>query len=479
MGEITPEVIVQADASLKQNRLEIVRDTQCLVLKQKEEESARKLKELIGQAVAFEKQLQELKKQEASINELEVKLSEFEYCRMHFQGHLEAFNAGEKRVNSLQQYITNDEKTLQVLKSRLKESEIVFEQLRIDYEQREGLKLQAEELAKVSRILELQKLNNQLKERVSNGEKFLTETKNKIFDLKLELEKSLDEIRINKSQIPDMKRLSEAKDWFTINELIGKSELEIAQELKVLAEEMEKLDQQKAMLFNSDCFTGIAVTETFENVITALEVKKRLHLTAIEILRMENQHFQVQLKLGEYASELKDGEPCPLCGSLAHPVKYNASDLAGMLSKSNNELKIHENAIEAINNGSKKLSELNTILCFKREAQVRILAKQKENNEKLSIHKQLFIWAGFQTKESVESEFTKAQHLQKLVSEKEETLEKMRTQLEKETQASEKYLKVVDELKRNMLEYATEAATVQNQLKIIDLSLYQNSNVEY
>jgi exonuclease SbcC len=201
-------------------------------------------------------------------------------------------------------------------------------------------------------------------------------------------------------------------------------------------------------------------------VILLMEEKQQTHQNAIEVLNVEQQHYQIQQKLEEYATSLKDGEPCPLCGSLSHPQKFNTLNIRESLANIKREIGNHEKMLVAIDKSLNRLTEINTALCLKEESLRKIEAKQDEHLNQLNAHRDLFEWDDLTDEKQLTEMFQQAEKLRNDISSLEKEIETLRIQIEKENNQKEMYSKALVELKNNSIQESAAANTLKEQLVI-------------
>jgi exonuclease SbcC len=478
IGDTSAEKIEQSEASYKQACKEVENLARDLTSKQEDEVQQGKVRDLLTKKKNFQLQQNSLKGKEAEIEALQQKIADYEYCTTKFQGLIRDYTNCESNITRIRTNIESDETKVKETSLKLTELEKTFEVTRKEFENREVLMQKADELSKISRIFELQAEQKTVEERIRQGEKFVTDLAQK---LQMEIEnhdKLTGDIKTLRAQYPDMAQLSHARDWHSVNKMLLKASKEIEADWNTLKKEIDNLNQQKALLFNTDCFVGIAVSESFDKVVTLLEEKKQTHANAIEILNRERQHLYVQQMLEQYASELEDGKPCPLCGSLSHPSKVDLQDVSEALQKITKELSHHNNSITAIDNGAKRFAEINTTQCLKEEAAGRILKRQQEHQQKQFEHQQFFRWPDYKEEEKINAAFVSAEKLQVQITQKETTLEKLRLNIETESKNRDKFSKAIEDLKNRSIQILTEANTLKNQLKLLRTEDYDNITSE-
>lgn len=478
LGEITREQIASAEDQLKNIQYEIEAKSNELVKKQTDEKQLGHLKELVIKITSFQEKLKNMKEHEPAIAEQENKLAAYEYCTVHFKTLLNVIDTLTANISALTKSVSGDENTLFEISARIQKLETEFEKIRFEYENREVFRQKADELSKVMKIADLEERYQNFLLRISKGEKLVVETTEKIDLQKQNYEKSLMEIKIVREQIPDLARLSKAREWFAIYTGYKKNLDSLESEKVLQSKEIEDLIQQKVALFNTDSFTGISLNESYDQVISLLQEKQQMHQNAIEVLQIEKQHLQVQQKLEEYASGLHDGKPCPLCGSLSHPQKYNAQNIHEGLLQIGKEISVHEKALLQIDRCLKRLTEINTALCLKEDSLARVLLKLEEVAHQQAEHQKLFAWDEIKDENALGGLFEIAERLQNEVAGKEKEIENLRTLIEKESNQKELYTKALVELKNNSTKELTEANTLKGQITLLNIKEYSGKSTE-
>lgn len=478
IGDTSVEKIEQFESSYNLVCAEVEAKSRELASKQDEEIQQGKIRELLSKKKKYQLQRDSLKENEAEMEALQQKITDYEYCTAKFQGLIRDYTNCESNIIRTRANIEGDEVKVKETSSKLLELEKTFEIIRKDFENREVLMQKADELAKISRIFELEAEQKTVEKRIQDGEKFVNDLAQK---LQLEIQnqdKVAGEIKTLRTQYPDMAQLSDARNWHSVNKMNIKAGKEIEADWNTLKKEIDNLNQQKALLFNTDCFVGIAVSESFDKVVALLEEKKQTHTNAIEILNRERQHLYVQQKLEQYASELENGKPCPLCGSLSHPSKVDLQDVSEALQKITKELSHHNNSITTIDDGAKKFAEINTTQCLKEEVAGRILKRQQEHQQKQFEHQQFFRWPDYKEEEKINAALVSAEKLQVQITQKETALEKLRLDIESESKNRDKFSKAIEELKNRAVQINTEANTLKNQLRLLQTEDFENISHE-
>jgi exonuclease SbcC len=477
LGEINPDQIKEAEAALDSIKKEIELKVQERAIQQEQESKLNKLKELVLKINETEQIVTQLKQQEPDFNRLDKNIREYEYCRLYFKNLFESEKEITNKIRLIEENIAKDNTLLADTAKQLSAVEQNFETIKKDFDGRELLKQKAEELDKIIKLHELEKSGKQLNERIRNGEKVFNETNNEITRLKQSQDSLISTIKGLRDQIPDMAILSKVKEWFTINKLLALVHKEMDLELKSVQTDLEELNQQKFQLWINECLAEIPQATGFNDLIIILQNKKEQYQQLIEELNREIEHLTIRSKLEEYATNLEDGKPCPLCGALTHPQPLNAQNVSEALSKARKQKETHEKSITALEQVQKKFAEINTKLLLKKELMEKALQKQKEQNKKIAAHQSLFIWETYTDEHKVSEEFTKADQLQLQIKQQEGELEKANRKIEEENQNKEKYNKAIEEFRHQLTANTTESKTLSNQVKLLRIHEFENQTL--
>lgn len=197
--------------------------------------------------------------------------------------------------------------------------------------EKEALELTEEEKTVKESFEAAQEKYSKLTERVEGAKKILAEMEN----AKQEYRKSLKDLESAREREIDGKEKLRAleireNNWKTKAEGLGNAEALLekwrlkekeAKDLAEASKEVKALDQQILQ-------QSVQVKKTKE----AYEKAKALYLEKNAVYEQKRQSF-LDAQAGIFASQLKAGQPCPICGSLDHPAPYHSEVVQEDLSK--------------------------------------------------------------------------------------------------------------------------------------------------
>ena len=472
LGEVKPEQLEAVKLKLKEilDDLEVLKFQ--LVTKQDAENGFKQLKALCDKLKEQQDTLELLKKKEPEILNSEEQLKAFEYCVANFKN---LFERSDETTTGIKQLVASIDKENLVLKEgmiRLEGLETGFVKIQSQYEKRNELQQEALELRKIGKIIELNNENRLIADRVRNGEETCERSEYKIKEFKsqiLELTEGLTEL---KSQLPDLSILAKVKDWFTVLKTYLSANQEYTKEAESTQKEIKLLTDNSLQSVQNLYPEILGQSRELSELIRLLTQKGAAIKEEIVVCDKNIEHLLIRVKLEDFATNLVEGQPCPLCGSLDHPDLLAEGDLKNVL-KSERALKSkHESAKESIDKLVIALGKTETQISLKQEAVQKLKLKQIDINEKLVNHKSQFVWPEFEDEQVVNNAFKAAETIQSSIKLKESVLQKNQTDSEKERTSLENYRKKLDEIREQRTINQSEIKTLMGQVEIVEIEKY-------
>lgn len=331
----------------------------------------------------------------------------------------------------------------------------------------EQSRIQENDLNLIVQILKFYKEIEILNERTQKGSEKVAEVEaqKEILQKKItELSKGIEVLR---GQKLDTSLLSNVGNWFIQQKNFKKTQ----------QEQIEKTEKhQKQIELITEELKPFALQENFKtdfaNKKEALEAQKKE-------LSQKLDHLKIQKELSRFASELHDGEACPLCGSQEHPHIVEFHDV-------NTELQDIQEKIKAIEQAAQQLQQQETaidkILDRKKIFEEQLISEQKilqQIQKDMNGHLQQFTWKQFSPDQ--ENDFEKKRSdsfaVEKKIEETDKIINLERETLEKEGKVLEKYKSALEAFK---LEEATKQKEInisRSHLKILEWEHYAQKAV--
>ncbi|MCY1723315.1 SMC family ATPase [Prolixibacteraceae bacterium Z1-6] len=472
LGEIDPENIKAYEQQLVHLNKELDELGKKLNAGQKQEVQWQQILDLTKKTETAKNELAVLQKQEPDFLLLEKKVQQYEKCVLDFKNSLDLLEISTKKVALKTAQIEQDSIILKKEEDEIKEKEKALAEIQKVYDNREKLKQQAEELDKLSLIkaneTEIENENIRLKK----GAEIVKQTTEKAEKLRAGKEVLAKQIKDDKLKVPDLARLTKVKTWYT-------EKLNLDKKINEINAEIVKLENEQLQI--SKTFSAILEEESTKDVTHAEAVdflQKKIESTKLKIEQIEKDqdHLRVKAQLEKYAKELKDGSPCPLCGSAHHPEIYNADDVHEEQNRLLNTKKVHTKEIETLAETISKIKVLEQQVASNTKFLNDWKKKAALNNTELEKHKYDTLWPKFEDFKTVDLAIESATLLQQQISKKEDDVENIARQFDQATKDKEKYQLALDKIKTNVTVLNTHTKTLYGQLKMISIDDYQQKS---
>lgn len=314
------------------------------------EAQAKALEALQKQILELGEQLERQRKQIAEMEEVRDLENEWEATRMLLEGTEEELPKYEKREQELRRYqeaekqfrdLLRMERELKVKLERGREAQARLGQEKQDkekeresaaeklealtgpYERRAEWEQKAREMEQMAEMVTLQADLGARKGRRMQFEASQQELEQSLHAgvaLLANIDRDIDRFQSDLDQGEDLDQLL---DWFRQQSRL-KEQVGDAQHAQ--AERQQALSSQQSVL--TEILEGHAVLAGARDPDQAsAQLRSALQNAEAEesALAAQIQHLQFQVGLGEYAAQLSEGDPCPLCGATHHPAPYEAA----------------------------------------------------------------------------------------------------------------------------------------------------------
>jgi DNA repair protein SbcC/Rad50 len=467
LGEISLTQVEESEKNLSVLKKEIEAKQQELAIQQGQDVELRKLRDLFRRIKEIEAALVQLKNQESLINELEVAIREYEYCQLNFKGLFESAEDISKKIMRFGKSIDEDEKMLAKTDLELSGSKSNFNAAKTEYEGRETYNRQAEELRKIAKLSELNESSGKLNESIRHSESVLKETLEGSGRIRLLQDELKEKIQKLKLQYPDMSMLSDVREWYAIKKQLESAREETIAEINASLGEIGNMYKMSTGLWQEECFSEIPESQDLSKTWELLDNKKNGLGILKDRLVIDIEHLSLQARLEEYAADLGEGKPCPLCGSLSHPSPLNSQNVKDALLLFRKQGSEYDRLIRDIELNQKKVRETETRIQARKDVLEKLQQKLIEQNAKVSLHLTKFKWEKYKEEHELLTAFPLAEKIRLQIAEGESQLENINKQQEKNNELKENNLHIINESKHQLTAINTESATLQQQIELL------------
>lgn len=517
LGTVDPEQVGVYEKQLEQTRFAVNELSNRLVACRKTEEQFRQISELVAKLAESEKTLAGLKVQEPDYQARAERLSNYEMCINRFKPLFDSIRTLTEKQAERQKHIMEDETSLVGEEQAIADLNSWLETHKSAYENREQSKRKAEELDALVRIRSLADMILQESEQLGKVQVDLNDLIQNQEKLKTQREQLETSIKTARGELPDMSVLSEIRAWYVEKQGIDRQRATIDTAFRQWKSEMNQFsleiqDRLKDPVFGDFVSPMIPpmISQTASSMVpptasstvpsTALsddsdkdlDVNPDIEEQTIQLIRTilsealnylhqktdalrgeqagieeHASDVRVKIQLAQYADSLEEGAPCPLCGSVHHPVLFKTDDLRTAQETIDEKRRQCEERLAQIRlledffNGS--VIRLKSAV-QRREA---LLQQYVEQQAIQAGHEDRFVWSAYREEAQLTKAFEEARKKQQAIAENETALEKINSVFSRFEMRKEQQQLAVTGLQQRITKFTTEQSTLTEQLKHI------------
>ena len=275
------------------------------------------------------------------------------------------FDQTQQRYQAVNKDIGQANQQLKATKTKITAFNASFKQIKLDFDQLESKQQELQRLQQLIRLKDLETKTLTAQKTLSTHQANVDKVNQQLSKTVESLELIRQKLRQLKQNQPNLKALYQLKDWWSEKSRLATQLQDLQVGIQQIKE--EKTDHQTTFL--SSKFKADHHIHTFAEGHTFLD---QLSLsTHQEIQQYQDQLHEIagMVKLGEWSSSLKEGDPCPLCGATHHPNLFNEQETKAKqqsLTQSFTEKSTFLNRIQ------KGISELNLAIAKHQQFDVQI-----------------------------------------------------------------------------------------------------------
>jgi exonuclease SbcC len=481
LEEYKDEKVGDLEKEINEGKSNLEKTKKLLQSKEKERSKALELKELLSDFHKIRRKLDELNSQRSDFEQLKQRVEIYEQTRLKYAHLLNRLNELENELSqnkSQKDKLNQQNDQVEAQKSNIKKSILQIKEQIGDIDVH---RTQIGELEKVIKIQSVEKEIEIIKQAVDNLEVSLKKENQKHDSIKIKIEnhkKSLKELKENmadESQLFQLKQFYNDEDNLNERLLLAKNELNKVESLvsELTSARIQIVNSVYEELYTQDEAKSLKMNDAIELIQLAI---KRIDAELVEGEAVRDQ-LSIRSHLVKHAEQLKEGEKCPLCGSMEHPDPYLDEKTTEERQVIQEKLKNRRAIKEQLSNALIKLDGLKTRFqqegsqIKERKQQVEVIQKALKD----SIAKQQEISLSL-TRDELKNELKKLEeHKKKILG------------IEKEIQENEKVLdnqKTLNEINIELDEKKSVHSQLLGQLSVLSDEVsekwlsYSNSEIE-
>ena len=464
LGDISAEIMEEKRKELEMTRTELLRLQDSLKVSREREEGLRQTKRLLDEWESRLKEEKALLDQQENMRNLRREVEEYESCVRIFAPTLnrerEIVRRREKAESDLMAY----RELLEKRKTERDEFAGKFEEVRKAYEERDGVRITVENLERLLQWREVRDEVTRLEERGKKGEEWVEKARGEMDVLKEKQErqrKALDELG---QLMPDMKMLSDIREWYGQQRHLVTAEKEVREELRLWEKDGITEEQLKK-----------AVVEVEKLKVREEEIKEKLGKAREELIVLNTRK-----QLADFAHDLREGEKCPLCGALSHPHPLHGEEVTEELVRKLESITALETEEKAVRDN---ISTRVLVVERGRMEQERgkgLREKLERRRMDVQFHREKFVWKDYspEDEDKLNKELERAAQLEKEKRRLEEERRLIEVALEKQRVNVEKYTTALEQIRWDIAQQKARKQLLEEQLTEFEVEKYDAMQTE-
>lgn len=441
----------------------------------KEFEAIQQVLEKAAELAAKQEHLQKLESAIPQMEERKAALQQFEACRAEFRDVLAEHLRNQQEQSRIQEALKTLQKQYSTQSDQLKNQRETFEKTRKSWENRDAEKQKAEELSRLAEALSHQQKAAELSGRIEKGRGKIEEMGGKKEALDAQVKSSEAALKGQKAALPDGSVISGLGIWKEKKTQLAANLATAQKRAGSLEKELEDARKEIRALEQK-----LPLPDQFGDLTGKARFEKALELIAENIGETQAliRKKSTAVGLAAFATELREGEPCPLCGAEHHPHPHSGAESQEDLEKAEKEL-------DRLNEEERQVERQANDFNFQQK-QIDRLAKDLSAEQKavaeaktaLENHIETFDFKGFTLPDidrfdAIQKEFQVANAA---IRKAETDLETLRQSAEKSRSDHEKAVKLMDDLVAQERNEISSREALVKTLKSLQWEDFENSN---
>ncbi len=468
LGDISSETLKMQQAVLTQTQADIAQLQQQIEAKNTLATTLLTLQQQTTQLQKWQSEQQALQLRSDEMQALKTDLAKIAEAMQVFKNTVEQKQQLENELDTQHKTQETLTKHQVILQAQATEAQTALDNIRVAYEEREQLTRQSEALQQLVIVRQQKAEAEAIEIRLQKGENLITKQKNALQTLIINAAQMTAQQQATRQEMPDFEQLHALQNWFREQQFLIAEQQRFDSEIQVLSAKLKAIETGKIAVLTKLSASFEIPMDTNMRVSEAITQVKKLRETTqknIETLDHELTHLQATSQLEDLASNLHEGDPCPLCGATHHLEVINIADTKKAIAAKESQRKKLQTQTKTLEN---ILAELNTKLqSFNTDNEALKVTEKKrlQQQEKVQNHVRQFVWQdkfSILDEKSVQNTLHLYERLQKTLKDLEQNLVKNTTEQTTVRQELDKFDNAKQILREQM---TTLKTTIETQTK--------------
>ena len=395
---------------------------------------------------------------------------------MQFADLIERIQETEKQHSDLCKQIDQREYKIKTLLESRDKAQTDLQQARERFDKRDETKEKTRDLQTILKLLQLKEKVQNLQDEVNEQSQKAEQATNLYQSMSQEEKQTYQNLSSLYQKLPDVSALLELKQWHQKQADLMKQKEQVEEDLEHQNKQINELIQQSKDLVPEHA----DLLPDFETLLILFTKEKEQLQTEQNHQQKQIQHKWVYAKLDEFAKELEQGSPCPLCGSMEHKKKFDGAEHKQEVQELQNRLDQLDHSLEHIDILLDHLKQNQT--SYRHYANVRenLNTKIKQLSKQLNDHDNGY--GGIKDQRDlakIDSELAQAQEIKEKITVLEKEYKKTRKQTEKAQKETESAKQRFDQATKDLHQIEVQQQTFLTQLVHLQFQQYENKSPEW
>ena len=316
-----------------------------------------RLQELTIKLKEYASREEQLKTKKQDIDQLEKNIKEYEYCAIHFKSICESITKHNNKITDLEKSIKENTDKLKEHNNTLEIKSVDFNKNKTEYDKLNDYHKELDNIRKLSDIAILKEKIAKETSRLKKGEQEVEKVTGQLAQSELKETTIAEKIKSFRDSLPNIEELSKAQQWHLENDTYSKNTNELTAEIKKLSDSTEMVYSNLDSI-HSTINQGNLEKKAYDNWPDQIKAQINIEEQKLSGLNVQLEKWIVHAGLKDFAQNLEDGTPCPLCGSEHHPAPFNNDELTLKVDQLRKEKAQKENEIKNLNKQHQQVSNL-------------------------------------------------------------------------------------------------------------------------